>query len=598
MSNTSHNTNIVMNVNAKDHTSKAFDNINRNLSKTKKQAGAVQQQFRFMRGGMGQLGHQIQDVAVQLQMGQNALLVFGQQGSQVASLMGPHGAVVGAFLAVGAAIATSMLPNLFKTSEAMKKAEEGTKDLALKVNKLTGAQRELAAIQLAQAIKDVTSDMEEQTEASEKNRQSIAVGFLAKTKYVESEKSFASTVALSKAQLQILTEQQEIYNHVKAGGTVEGKKYIDSLDKQIAQFGKSADEIKLLNVETKSISDTEKNLAKDRLTRLAQLRNSAADEIKLQKDRKDALSEFWKTVDEEAEAIAKKEKQDLNEKDRLKNSLGALKKKLMDERQLLAAQFIKDQELLEEAVAKEVISEVKKANLLLQVQKKYYADVEALRDDHSETLEDSLAEFFDEQTAKKLEDQLKKQAIALEDFKQTYRPIFDELGDGFVDAITGAENFADAIKSMAKNVVDSLLRIAVQKLIIDQLFGAFTGALGPGAGNGGGMGNLSTLSQRGGINNLPSFDGGGFTGSGARSGKLDGKGGFMAMVHPNETIIDHTKGQSTGGVTVVQNITVNAGVAQTVKAEMMNLLPSFAQAAKNGIVDSKLRGGQYARALA
>jgi hypothetical protein len=236
--------------------------------------------------------------------------------------------------------------------------------------------------------------------------------------------------------------------------------------------------------------------------------------------------------------------------------------------------------------------------LLLQVQKKYYADVEALRDDHSETLEDSLAEFFDEQTAKKLEDQLKKQAIALEDFKQTYRPIFDELGDGFVDAITGAENFADAIKSMAKNVVDSLLRIAVQKLIIDQLFGAFTGALGPGAGNGGGMGNLSTLSQRGGINNLPSFDGGGFTGSGARSGKLDGKGGFMAMVHPNETIIDHTKGQSTGGVTVVQNITVNAGVAQTVKAEMMNLLPSFAQAAKNGIVDSKLRGGQYARALA
>lgn len=38
-----------------------------------------------------------------------------------------------------------------------------------------------------------------------------------------------------------------------------------------------------------------------------------------------------------------------------------------------------------------------------------------------------------------------------------------------------------------------------------------------------------------------SFDGGGFTGKGPRSGGLDGKGGFMAMVHPNETIIDHTK---------------------------------------------------------
>lgn len=42
---------------------------------------------------------------------------------------------------------------------------------------------------------------------------------------------------------------------------------------------------------------------------------------------------------------------------------------------------------------------------------------------------------------------------------------------------------------------------------------------------------------------VASFDGGGFTGGGARAGGLDGKGGFMAMMHPNETVIDHTKGQ-------------------------------------------------------
>jgi hypothetical protein len=46
---------------------------------------------------------------------------------------------------------------------------------------------------------------------------------------------------------------------------------------------------------------------------------------------------------------------------------------------------------------------------------------------------------------------------------------------------------------------------------------------------------------------MKSFDGGGYTGSGARSGGLDGKGGFMAMMHPNETVIDHSKGQSIGG---------------------------------------------------
>ena len=51
-----------------------------------------------------------------------------------------------------------------------------------------------------------------------------------------------------------------------------------------------------------------------------------------------------------------------------------------------------------------------------------------------------------------------------------------------------------------------------------------------------------------------SFDGGGFTGSGSRSGGIDGKGGFPAVLHPNESVIDHTKGQGMGGITIVNNI--------------------------------------------
>lgn len=50
-----------------------------------------------------------------------------------------------------------------------------------------------------------------------------------------------------------------------------------------------------------------------------------------------------------------------------------------------------------------------------------------------------------------------------------------------------------------------------------------------------------------------SFEGGGFTGHGSRSGGLDGRGGFLGMLHPNESVIDHTRGGS-GGVTVVNNI--------------------------------------------
>jgi len=85
--------------------------------------------LRMMRGGLGQVGHQIQDIAVQLQMGQNALLIFGQQGSQLASLFGKNGALIGALLAVGAAVGTSLAPALFNSKKAideLKKSSEET----------------------------------------------------------------------------------------------------------------------------------------------------------------------------------------------------------------------------------------------------------------------------------------------------------------------------------------------------------------------------------------------------------------------------------------------------------------------------------------
>ena len=41
-----------------------------------------------------------------------------------------------------------------------------------------------------------------------------------------------------------------------------------------------------------------------------------------------------------------------------------------------------------------------------------------------------------------------------------------------------------------------------------------------------------------------SYAGGGYTGKGSRTGGLDGQGGFMAMMHPQETVIDHTRGSA------------------------------------------------------
>ena len=67
-----------------------------------------------------------------------------------------------------------------------------------------------------------------------------------------------------------------------------------------------------------------------------------------------------------------------------------------------------------------------------------------------------------------------------------------------------------------------------------------------------------------------SFEGGGFTGRGARSGGMDGKGGFPAMLHPNESVIDHTKGQA-GGITIINNVDASgadANVDMKIRAAM------------------------------
>ena len=68
--------------------------------------------FRNLRGISQQLGWQIQDVAVQAQMGTSAFVIIGQQGSQLAAAFGPTGALVGAVIAVASAIGGTLIGSL------------------------------------------------------------------------------------------------------------------------------------------------------------------------------------------------------------------------------------------------------------------------------------------------------------------------------------------------------------------------------------------------------------------------------------------------------------------------------------------------------
>ena len=104
-------------IHADDQTGAAISSAIRNSKKLdnqlKKNTNNMRGMTRQGRAQMAQLGHQMQDIAVQLQMGMNPLMVLGQQGSQIASVFGSGGPVIGAFLAVGAVIASVFVPHLF-----------------------------------------------------------------------------------------------------------------------------------------------------------------------------------------------------------------------------------------------------------------------------------------------------------------------------------------------------------------------------------------------------------------------------------------------------------------------------------------------------
>lgn len=126
------------------------------------------------------------------------------------------------------------------------------------------------------------------------------------------------------------------------------------------------------------------------------------------------------------------------------------------------------------------------------------------------------------------------------------------------DAILKWESVGDVLRGLGQDVARIFLRSTITEPLGNSLAGAFKGM-------GGGSGLLS------GIKNMFTFDGGGYTGAGSRSGGLDGKGGFMAVLHPNETVVDHNKGGAVGGgVTIIQHISIDSRSDQgTIAAAMV-----------------------------
>lgn len=199
--------------------------------------------------------------------------------------------------------------------------------------------------------------------------------------------------------------------------------------------------------------------------------------------------------------------------------------------------------------------------------------------DEQQRINDLLdAGYINADTYQRAIDMIGKKYKGAGDGAKFFEDLTGDLKDAFLDLAVSGENSFDAIAK-------SIKRAALEALIFGS--GPLGGMLGGGllsffGSSGTGTGTLG----------LPSFDGGGSTGWGNRSGGLDGKGGFMAMLHPRETVVDHTKGGMTKGGTMVQ---INNFSGQPVQ-EQRERGPSGEELIRV-TVGKQLAGGDHDRAM-
>lgn len=163
------------------------------------------------------------------------------------------------------------------------------------------------------------------------------------------------------------------------------------------------------------------------------------------------------------------------------------------------------------------------------------------------------------------------------------------LGDVLYDGLNGNfDNIGDAFKQM-------LLRMAADAAAA-QLTRSMFGNMASTGEAGGWVGNLlniaATIGGGGGGGNVATFEGGGYTGSGSRTGGVDGKGGFRAILHPNETVIDHVKGGRTGAsINYAPVINIDS---RTDRAEVQRLVSGAVKQGNAELVDKLQRAGALA----
>ena len=215
---------------------------------------------------------------------------------------------------------------------------------------------------------------------------------------------------------------------------------------------------------------------------------------------------------------------------------------------------------------------------------------------------------------------LAKVNLALDDQETAYNKLQDDMqsiadtlkssmSEAFMSMVDGTKSFKDAIKDMAKSVIKQLFDI----LVVQRLVGSFDSKSGKGSGLVGAiMGALpgpSAKEANGGAwqsgYKIQAYADGGVIGGPTMFPMSGGKTGLMGEAGP-EAIMPLKRGKNgklgvetsgSGSVVVNNNFNVSANGDDSVKRIIQSQMPKISEATKRAVVDSKRRGGSYGRSF-
>ena len=203
-----------------------------------KKAKVVKGNFRAMRGSTQQVSYQLQDIAVQAQMGTNAFTILGQQGPQLVSAFGPGGAVAGAVIAFGAILGglAYKLLTAGKTSEELGEAIRG---LGLEFNELSAAQQELIRNLNDIEIRRLTKENEKLAEATKTTTGALGLAAAMSQKATDSFDDMNGSLNRNQVQIGLNEAAIKKLTDENSGLSESTQKLIDKLDKELSVMGLS-----------------------------------------------------------------------------------------------------------------------------------------------------------------------------------------------------------------------------------------------------------------------------------------------------------------------------------------------------------------------